>query len=285
MLPGISTLDESLIKRAAAPGSMRYFSVLYAPQDKREAMLAIYLIDAEIRESAHGANHDIAHTRLRWWREEIDRLINGGPQHPGTRILHAHIQDRAVLAKLHELLAAADMDLVRMTFLDARELRAYATRSSGVVTEVIAALLNMPQSLDETLRASSQRIGIGVRLVEIVRDVRQNATDGLLYLPMDEMQRQQLNHEALRAREVSHAARIVLKHVSDQARNELSAAEQSLTASQKTTLRPLLVLSALHRKLLDRIAAKHYDVATERIELNGLTKPWTAWKAARNAST
>ena len=45
-------LDDSLINRAAPPGSMRYFSVLYAPQEKRAAVMALYVVDAEIRESA-----------------------------------------------------------------------------------------------------------------------------------------------------------------------------------------------------------------------------------------
>ena len=41
-------LDDSLINRAAPPASMRYFSVLYAPQEKRAAVMALYVVDAEI---------------------------------------------------------------------------------------------------------------------------------------------------------------------------------------------------------------------------------------------
>ena len=54
-------------------------------------------------------------------------------------------------------------------------------------------------------------------------------------------------------------------------------------ANQIEQLRPVLVLAELHRKLLDRIAARNYDVATERVELGPLQKPWTAWRAARRA--
>ena len=52
---------------------------------------------------------------------------------------------------------------------------------------------------------------------------------------------------------------------------------------QTEHLRPIYVLAALHRKLLDHIAARNYDVATQRIELGPLQKPWTAWRAARRA--
>ena len=45
--------------------------------------------------------------------------------------------------------------------------------------------------------------------------------------------------------------------------------------------RKLAVLIALHRRLLDRIAARDYDVAKERIDLGPVEKPWLAWRAAR----
>ncbi len=84
----MSLLEEDLINRAAPPGSMRYFSLLYSPEERRDAVLALYVIDTEIRESAKSASHDVAHTRLTWWRAETDRLVNGNPQHPATRLLH-----------------------------------------------------------------------------------------------------------------------------------------------------------------------------------------------------
>ena len=60
----MGSLDDSLVNRAAPPGSMRYFSLLYAPEDRREQLCALYVIDAEIRESAQSANHDVAHDRI-----------------------------------------------------------------------------------------------------------------------------------------------------------------------------------------------------------------------------
>ena len=45
------------------------------------------------------------------------------------------------------------------------------------------------------------------------------------------------------------------------------------------------VLGALHLRLLDRIAARDFDVATSRIDLGPIEKPWTAWRAARKVSS
>src|SRR4030095_1501878 len=149
---------------------MRYFSLLYAPENRRDQLWALYVIDAELRESAQSANHDVAHTRLQWWRAEIERLVNGSPQHQATRLLNDSGVERASFAKLHEAAVAADMDLARMTYSNMGEVRAYSSRSGGAIQELMAAQLVAPAPLDETVRAIANRIGVGVRQSEMLRD-------------------------------------------------------------------------------------------------------------------
>jgi 15-cis-phytoene synthase len=278
-----TTLDHSHINRAAPPGSMRYFSLLYAPPEKREPATALFVIDAEIRESAQSANHDVAHTRLQWWRQEIDRLVNANAQHPATRVLSASTNDRRAFIKLHELIVAADMDLARMTYGNEQELRAYCSRSGGAITELLASLLAHPVRLDDAARSAANRIGALVRATEVVRDVRQDAYSGRLYLPLDMTDRYGLKHEDLREKEVSNAARQLLTSLSAQLREDFGATLASIPASIRAYFRPLYVLGELHATLLQQIANRHFDVGTERIELGPLRKPWVAWRAARRA--
>jgi phytoene synthase len=276
----MTSLDETSINRAAPPGSMRYFSLLYTPEDRREAVLALYVVDSEIRESSRIASHDVAHTRLTWWRAETDRLVNGNPQHPATRLLCDRWRgERSVFAKLHEILVAADMDLARMTFNNEQELRAYCARSGGALQELVASQLAAPAVLDEPARATANKLGVGIRLAEMLRDLRQDAYDGNVYLPLDVLDKHELKPEHLRAREVEPKLKDALKKLRELAIQELNLPNRG----SHEALRPVLVLAALHRKLLDRIAARNYDVASQRIELGPLQKPWTAWRAARRA--
>lgn len=275
----MAALDDSHVNRAAPPGSMRYFSLLYAPEDRRDRLLALYVIDAEIRESALSVNHDVAHTRLTWWRAEIDRLVNGSPQHPATRLLNDSSVDRASFAKLHEIMAAADMDLARMTYSNMRELRAYASRSRGAIQEVMAALLVAPTPLDELARATANRLGVCVRQSEMLRDLRQDAYDGRVYLPQDCLTEHKVSLEDLRARDVAPHVKAALREFKEAVQQDL----QSALASVSAPLRPLAVLGALHGRLLQRIAARDYNVAQSRIDLGPIEKPWVAWRAARRA--
>jgi phytoene synthase len=276
----VASLDDSLVNRAAPPGSMRYFSLLYAPENRREQLLALYVIDAEIRESAQSANHDVAHTRLQWWRGEIDRLVNGSPQHPATRVLNDGLGERASFSKLHEAVVAADMDLARMTYSSMGELRAYSSRSGGAIQELMAALLVAPAPLDEAVRATANRIGVGVRQSEMLRDLRQDAYDGRVYLPQERLTRHNVTLEDIRGRETPSHLKAALREFKDAVHEEL----RSALASAPAPLRPLAVLAALHRRLLDRIAELDFNVAVSRIDLGPIEKPWIAWRAARKLS-
>lgn len=259
---------------------MRYFALLYTPEDRRDALNAVFIIDAEIRESAQSANHEVAHTRLRWWREEVDRLTHGAAQHPAARILQAHHRGpRAALAKLHELLAAADMDLARMTYVNARELRAYCARSGGAVAEIAATELVPEGDLSDSARGFANAIGVGIRQAEMIRDLRQDAHDGRLYVPLEELDAHSVRPEQLSKGEIGIGARRALEHMKESAEADLAA--RLSDEGTHEALRPLRVLAALHKRLLDRIASRDYEVGTERIDLGPLEKPWAAWREAR----
>jgi len=281
-------LDASYVNRAAPPGSLRYFSLLYTPPGKRPVLTALYALDTEIRDAARSANHDVAHARLQWWREEMDRLVNGGvnggPQHPAARLLAQAADPGAGFSGLHELLAAAGMDLARVTYATAEELRAYCARSGGTICEIIAAQLCAPAPLDDASRRLAQRVGIGIRMTEILRDVRQDAWDGRIYLPLDLLERHDIHYERLRTHDMDAPLRTLLESFAAGAREALHGASGTASepaAEHAGALRALHVLAALHERLLDRIAARRYDVASQRIELGPIEKPWLAWRAAR----
>lgn len=283
-----TSLDDTQVNRAAPPGSMRYFALLYTPPESHDALTALFVIDAEIRESAQSANHDVAHTRLQWWRTEIDRLVNGTPQHPATKVVNSdNAAHRKEFAKLHELVVAADMDLARMTYANASELKAYASRSGGAIAELIAIVLGtkaLDAKADAAARALANRLGLAIRLTEIVRDVRADAYGGRLYLPLDTLDSHGAKLEDFVAKEYGAAAKAALRATSEIATQEFAAVMTDISGSGRAYLRPLVVLGALHRQLLRRIAKQDFNVANERIELGPIEKPWVAWRTARKLS-
>ena len=170
--------------------------------------------------------------------------MNGSPQHPATRLLNDSGVERSSFVKLHEAAVAADMDLARMTYSNVGELRAYSSRSGGAIQELMAAQLVAPSPLEEAARATANRIGIGVRQSEMLRDLRLDAYDGRVYLPQDRLTAHNVALEDLRGREIPPHAKAALREFKDTVQEELKAALASVSAP----LRPLAVLLYGDRK-------------------------------------
>lgn len=252
----MNSLDDYL-NRAAPPGSMRYFALLYAEPQQRDALSALFVIDSEIRASAHAA-HEVAHTRLQWWRAELDRLTNRSAQHPASQTLQDALP-ASDFTPLHELLVAADMDLARMTYNTAAELDAYLVRSST--------------GLHFGGDTNARVVGTWIRRVETLRDLAMDVRAGCIYWPLDELDAAGVSLDMLRANRMTDAIRaLLIKEI-----QRLEMQFQTL----KISTRPLAVLAQLHRKLLRQIEKSDYDVFSQRHDLSPLQKVWTAWRAAR----
>jgi phytoene/squalene synthetase len=71
--------------------------------------------------------------------------------------------------------------------------------------------------------------------------------------------------------------------MSDELQAEFADASASIMGAERAALRPLLVLAALHAKLLDRITHISARAPTARAELGPFEKLWISWRAARRA--
>jgi hypothetical protein len=71
---------------APAPGSARYFALLYTPAAQRAALARLLGLADEIGAGiARALDHEVAHARLEWWRHEAAQYAAGRAQHPWLR--------------------------------------------------------------------------------------------------------------------------------------------------------------------------------------------------------
>src|SRR6516225_6124755 len=99
-----------MIPAAPDASAARALAWLYSPPLQRPALEALCGIEGEIAASvAPGLDHQVAHARLAWWREECTRCAAGRPAHPLTRALGECFagRDRAPLAGLAGLVDTA----------------------------------------------------------------------------------------------------------------------------------------------------------------------------------
>jgi len=277
-------VNDDPLRRGTPPGSLRQFAVTYAPAHARPLLEALYAYEAEIADTTRVASHDVAHTRLAWWRDEVDRLLRAEPRHPVTRAL-LPLRDRAgdELALLHEPLVAAEIDLARLTLNDAHELERYCFRATGSL-QTLAAMASLDASpLSDAERTFARRLGVAVRRTEHLRDLRADLGSGRLRIALDALTSIGVDPGQVRADAVPPALEQLLRTTRDELQRELAAVGALLDRDSRALQRQGLVLAALHRKLLTQI---HHGpaLARTRAEVPAWTRLWTAWRTAVRAA-
>ncbi|HEY0877913.1 MAG TPA: presqualene diphosphate synthase HpnD [Zeimonas sp.] len=271
------TPDEYCRERAARSGSSFYYSFAFLPVDRRRAITALYAFCREVDDVVdESTDTGLARTRLDWWRDEVDRLYVGRGQHPVTRALAPHVESCGIeRARLLEIVDGMQMDLEQDRYLDFEGLRLYCHRVAGVVG-VLAA--NVFGARRESTSRYAEELGVALQLVNIIRDVGEDARRRRIYLPIEDLQRFGVAaHEILAARQSERFVEL-MRFQAARARECCARALSLLEEDERRAQRPGLMMAAIYFTLLDEIERDGFRVLTHRTSLTPLRKMWIAWR-------
>ncbi len=258
----------------------RALALLYSPVAQRPLLAVLVAIESEIGASlSPGREHQVAHLRLAFWREECARCFAGRPAHPLTRELTEVCRARGARppAGLAGLVDAAVWDLAAATFQTRREVTAYCDRWTG---GMIAPLLE--RARPGTDPAVTCALGGALRELELLSDIEREARAGRVRLPLDELARAGTQPEDLARAEWAQPLAQALRARHGQLRAQLAEAVRCLGADGQPALRGLMVWAALAAAQSRRIEQRLPHAPRERDHRSALDG-WRAWRAARRA--
>lgn len=263
--------------KAATSGSSFYYSFLFLPRPKREAITAFYAFCREVDDVVDECHEpQIARTKLDWWRTELDRLYAGRPEHPVSRALAPAIATFPIAREqLEEIIDGMAMDLDQVRYADYKDLRLYCHRVAGIVGEVAAGIFGA--SAHATMKYAAQ-LGLAFQLTNIIRDVGEDARRGRIYLPQEELAEFGVAEtDILQTRETDNF-RTLMEFQYQRAVATYDQAFALLPKVDRKAQRPGLIMAAIYRTLLDEIRRDGYPVLHARIALPAPRKLWLAAK-------
>lgn len=146
----------------------------FAPHSQRDWLQNILQIEHEVCTSLRSdLEHSVAHTRLDWWQDELQRLSQNTPRHPLTRALARHASQREIVPP--DLIALAEscrIDLARLAFETRADVESY--------------LYGWSQSVFQAATGQSTQWGCVLRELELVQDFSEHAWQGRIYWPLGE---------------------------------------------------------------------------------------------------
>jgi phytoene synthase len=135
----------------------------------------------------------------------------------------------------------------------------------------------------------AEETGVAFQLTNILRDVREDADRGRIYLPLDDLERCRVTVAQLSSvggnRLLTHEERALMEMEAERARKYYAAADELLPLIATDSRAALWVLVRIYRRLLDRIADARYEVLSARISVPTWEKLWILfcglWMALR----
>ena len=186
----------------------RFLCAIFAPADRRGALLALIAFNHELARAREAATHPTAALiRLQWWREVVEAAAAGRPA-----------RRHEVAAPLHTAIAAGVLDPRDLTAMaDAREAEAeedgiptraafdaYLRGTAGGLAVAAGRVLGAPAVALPALQA----IGASYGLAGVLRSVARHAAAGRCLLPADALAEAGLTPEAV-AQDPASAAPVV----------------------------------------------------------------------------
>jgi phytoene synthase len=271
------TPEEYCQNKAASSGSSFYYSFLFLPPNRRRAIMAFYAFCREVDDVVDECSDpQLAATKLAWWREELDRLYAGQPQHPVTQALKTVLMEfNLPQEQLLEIIDGMEMDLQQTRYPDFKALSLYCYRVASVVGLLAAEIFGYT---DRQTQKYAHDLGMAFQLTNIIRDVGEDARRGRVYLPIDELKHFEVPLSDILDSRYTENFRHLMEFQIERAEQYYVQAMAQLPSVDRKSQRPGLVMAAIYRTVLEEIKRDNCRVLTHRTSLTPLRKLWIAWR-------
>jgi phytoene synthase len=274
------TPEEYCHQKASRSGSSFYYSFLFLPEQQRKAITALYAFCREVDDIVdESTDAHIARVKLQWWRDTMKNTFGGEPEHPVQHALVTVIDRyRLPLELFLEIIDGMEMDLDNQRYPTFKELSLYCYRAASAVGLMAAEIFGYQ---DRSTPKYAYNLGMAFQLTNILRDVQEDAARGRIYIPLDELQRFNVEEHDILQSNYSTAVRTLLEFQAQRALEYYDKAYALLSEQDRYAQRTGLIMAAIYQRLLKTIADKNYQVMAGRISLNPIHKLWLAWNTAR----
>lgn len=261
-----------------------YYAFLVLPRRKREALCAVYAFMRRCDDITDDPSLSLSERRQRLdtWLEDLHRAQQGHPTDDAILLALTDAQRRFTIPAglLDELAHGTAMDVeeseaasqnsntpgLNICYRTFEDLRQYCYRVASVVGLVCIHVFGYRDPAAEEL---AERCGLAFQLTNIIRDVKEDAGLGRVYIPAEDLAKFDLSIADLLTTPADPARfRPLLALEADRARDFYCSGDALISYISEDSQPALWVLVTIYRTLLERIAEKQYDVFTTKIALS-----------------
>ncbi|MEO6965062.1 MAG: phytoene/squalene synthase family protein [Acidobacteriaceae bacterium] len=274
-----------------------YYAFRALPKAKRAAICAVYAFMRHADDLADDEQMPVPDRlhNMQAWQAAWRRAAAGGATDNPVFVALRDVQQRFGISTelLDQLVQGTTMDLTAPTELNGEsdaaipnfggittyrtfdDLYRYCYFVASVVGLVCIRIFGYTDTRAEEL---AEQTGVAFQLTNILRDVREDAERGRVYLPLEDLEQNRVTVEQLAAirgdRRLTQDERALMAMEAARARQYYEAAERLLPLIAADSRAALWVLVTIYRRVLERIESAQFQVFSERVKVPTLEKTW-----------
>jgi 15-cis-phytoene synthase len=264
-----------------------YYAFLVLPKPKRQALCAVYAFMRRCDDLSDDPSLPPRERRARLeaWLDAFHHAQAGEPTDDAILLALTDSQRRyQIPAELLDQLAfgtlmdvpdsapegpsqetgSASSSLV-VQYRSFKDLYLYCYHVASVVGLVCIKIFGYRDPNAEHL---AERCGIAFQLTNIIRDVKEDAGMGRVYIPLEDLQKFELMPGDLQGTPDRARLRSLLAMEADRAREFYKSGHELIPLVSEDSQPALWVLVTIYQRLLEKIAQKQYDVFAGRVRLS-----------------
>ena len=250
-----------------------YFGFILLPRDRRRGIHALYAFSRLCDDSVDGVDDmDAKMAAVAARRAEVARAYDGDiPDDDPVLIALADAVRRFGIprAPMDALVDGVEMDLAIDRYADWPALKGYCDRVAGAVGVLS---LHVFGFRDPIAVQHAEDLGVAMQVVNIMRDVQEDAGRDRIYLPADEMAACGVTEADILADRMTPEMFRLMQTQGYRARDYFGRGEQLIPLLDLRARMCVSMLAALYGDILARITAGGYDYTRGRVSLSGRRK-------------
>jgi phytoene synthase len=259
-----------------------YYGFMVLPSEKRNALSAVYAFmrHADDISDEPGVDPQLKRQKLGEWLDAAKAVFSGKATDDPVLMALGDAQKKFKISpELFEKLvygtsldldippASAESPAILCETFD--DLKQYCYYVASVVGLVCIRIFGYQDAKAEFL---AEDCGLAFQLTNIIRDVKEDASMGRIYIPAEDMARSNLTAANFSSNLLQDPAQVqhlrpALEYEAERARKYYESARWLMELIDEDSRAALWVLVEIYSRLLRKITDRNYDVLTERVRL------------------
>jgi len=229
-----------------------YWGFISLPHDQRMAIYALYDFARQVDDEVDGAPRpDLIPERLAAQRERVSRCMRGEADDPVMQVLSKAVARYDIPEEeLQALIDGVERDCTHTRYATWEELREYCRLVASVVGRMCVRIFGFT---DDTALLRADELGLALQLTNILRDVREDAEMGRIYLPEEDLRRFGITEDAMLRGAPGAGWNALVKFETQRARQLFKTGYQVLRYIPRRPAACVQTMAGIYERLLRKI--------------------------------